>query len=92
MKATMTALLLVGTVACSTAPPASSLGDSPIHEISCPSFLDKDACLTRAERQCDGGQYTVLSGSAGDDSASVGQTVPAEGTIKHRIVTIRCDE
>ena len=92
MKAAMALLVLAGMAACSSTPPTSSLGDSPIHEIRCPSFLDKDACLARAERQCDGGQYTVLSGTAGDDSASVGQTVPAEGTIKHRIVTIRCDE
>ncbi len=92
MKASLLALLSLYAVACSTSPPPASLGDSPIHEIRCPSFLDRNACLERAERQCEGGQYTILSEPPRDDDIGEGHTVPVEGTIKHRIITVRCDE
>ena len=90
MKASGMAILTCAIAACGSAPPPS-LGDSPIHEVRCPSFLDRDGCLQRAERTCDGGQYTILSEPA-DKSVGEGSTVSIEGTIKHRIVTIRCDE
>jgi hypothetical protein len=90
LKAFITALLAVGICACSSAP-ATSLGDSPIHDIRCPSFLDRDSCLERAERQCESGKYTVLSEPPEPDNIGEGRTVPIEGTIKYRIITVRCE-
>ena len=70
----------------------SSLGDSPIRDVSCPSFLDDNGCLARAKRECGSERVTVISVPPDEQSLGQGNTVPIEGTIKHRIVTVRCEE
>jgi hypothetical protein len=71
--------------------PAASLGDSPIKEIRCPSFLDQTGCIERAKRECGSERVTVLSVPPKDEVLGQGSTVPIEGAITHRIITVRCE-
>ena len=87
--ALLAAMLVV--VSCAEQPP-TSLGDSPIRDVRCPSFLDEDACLARAKRECGSERVTVISAPPADEPVGQGSTVPIEGTIRHRIVTVRCEE
>lgn len=70
----------------------SSLGDSPIRDVRCPSFLDESGCLARAKRECGSERVTVISAPPEDQRLGQGSTVPIEGTIVYRILTVRCEE
>ena len=83
----VTALLL--TAACAQQP-QSSLGDSPIRHVRCPTFLDHKTCVARAEREC-GGEVTVVARPAEGDIVGEGSTVPIEGRIEYRTITVRCE-
>lgn len=72
--------------------PRSSLGDSPIRDVRCPSFLDDSGCLARAKRECGSENVTVISAPPDEERIGQGSTVPIEGTIEHRILTVRCEE
>jgi len=86
--ATMLALV-PGIAACAAQTPAS-LGDSPVVNVRCPSFLDRDGCLDRARRECGDSEVTVLREP---DAAAVGEgsTVPIEGEIRYRTIIVRCE-
>ena len=70
----------------------SSLGDSPIRDVRCPSFLDESGCLARAKRECGSERVTVISAPPEDERLGQGSTVPIEGSIVYRILTVRCEE
>lgn len=72
--------------------PRPSLGDSPIRDVRCPSFLDDSGCIARAKRECGSEHVTVISALPDDDRVGQGSTVPIEGTIQHRILTVRCED
>jgi hypothetical protein len=87
--AAMTGMLVFGGCAEQT---RSSLGDSPIRDVRCPSFLDDSGCLARARRECGSERVTVISAPPENERLGQGSTVPIEGTIEHRILTVRCEE
>lgn len=93
MKPRATILLLCSLGACST-PDTSSLGDSPVHDISCPNFMEWKMCLSRGERICNGAGYRLISPSAEEleKNEVQGRTVPIEGKIRYRTITIMCEE
>lgn len=72
--------------------PRSSLGDSPIRNVRCPSFLDGSGCLARAKRECGSERVTVISAPPDNGRVGQGSTVPVEGRIEYRILTVRCEE
>lgn len=71
--------------------PRSSLGDSPVKDVRCPSFLDHKSCMARAEREC-GGRITVLSAPGEEEMIGLGSTVPIDGRIVYRTMRVRCEE
>lgn len=77
--------------ACAGQPP-TSLADSPIRDVRCPSFLDDSGCLARAKRECGTDRVTLISAPPGDERLGRGSTVPIEGRIEYRILTVRCEE
>lgn len=90
MKALVMSLALLIAATCGGQPPAS-LGDSPIKEVRCPSFIGRSGCLERARRTCGTERITVIGSMPDVDVIGRGTTVPIEGTIKHWIVTVRCE-
>ena len=70
----------------------TSLGDSPVKDIRCPSFLEDAQCLARARRECGTDGITVLRAPPKGGQIAQGNTVPIEGSIVYRIFTVRCDE
>lgn len=93
MRANVAALLLWLVGACSTTD-TSSLGDSPLHDISCPNFMEWKMCLSRGERLCGEAGYRLISPSAEEleKNEVQGRTVPIEGKIRYRTLTIMCEE
>ena len=71
--------------------PTASLGDSPVKEIRCPTFLDDTGCIERARRACGTERVTVISAPDDVEVLGKGSTVPIEGTIRHRLIVVRCE-
>lgn len=90
MKATSVIAAALLATACA-AEPAASLGDSPLKEVRCPTFLDDTGCIERAKRTCGTERVTVVSAPADVDVLGKGKTVPIEGTIRHRVLVVRCE-
>jgi len=88
-----TLLSLFALGACST-PDTSSLGDSPVHDISCPNFMEWKMCLSRGERICGEAGYQLISPSVEEleKDEVQGRSVPIEGKIRYRTITIMCEE
>ena len=80
---------------CSTQAPVPSAGESPVHQLKCPSMSTWEMCVARGtQRYCDGATSKVLDPSV-DELKSIrsdGQTVPVEGSIAHRTIMISCEE
>ena len=93
MRAHLTILLLWSVGACTTTD-TSSLGDSPLHDISCPTYLEWEMCVAKGKRLCEGGDYRLISPSAEEleESKTQGRTVPIEGQIRYRTITIMCNQ
>ena len=85
---------LLSVTSCSFSGLPPSLGDSPVHRIKCPNFEAWQMCVARAEnRHCEGAPARLLSPSAKEleKDRTDGQTVPIEGRINRRIITIICE-
>ncbi len=90
MRTILLVAALLFTAACAEQP-ATSLGDSPLKEIRCPTFLDDTGCVKRAERACGTERVTVISTSEDVEELGRGTTVPIEGTIRYRLIVVRCE-
>jgi hypothetical protein len=91
MKVVPVFMTLLFVTACADQP-QTSLGDSPVRDVRCPSFLEDEQCLARARRECGSENITVLSAPPQGEQIAQGHTVPIEGTIVYRIFTVRCEE
>ena len=72
--------------------PEGSLGDSPIRDVRCPTFLDDTGCLARAKRECGTESITVVREPQEEERIGRGTTVPIEGKIEYRTLRVLCEE
>jgi len=90
-------------VACSSQVSTTSIGDSPVHEIKCPSFSAWEICVARGTKKfCNGAESRLLSPTSeeldrlhGDGrivSTDFGDGLPAAARITYRKITIMCEE
>ncbi len=94
MKNAPVILLSLALVACGFPEPDPSLGDSGIHDISCPNFMHWEMCVDNArERECGGNDLDIISPDVEtlERTGRDGRTVPVEGEIRHRTITIMCE-
>lgn len=93
MRPALLPVCLYALAACTTTD-SSSLGDSPVHDISCPIYMDWEMCASRGERICKGVGYQLISPSAEEleEDRVQGRTVPMDGDIRYRTITIMCNE
>ena len=94
MRRTILALLVASFSGCGFPEPDPSLGDSGVYDISCPNFMEWEMCVDNARRQeCGGADLEVISPDIEtlERTGRGGSTVPVEGEIRHRTITIMCE-
>ena len=94
MKAGAILFPLALLAACGFPEPKPSLGDSGVYDIRCPNFMDWKMCVDNARKQeCGGADLEIISPDieALERTDRGGSTVPVEGEIRHRTITVMCE-
>lgn len=94
MKALIALSVLAAAAGCGWQTVESSVGDSPAHEIRCPTFVPWRMCVAKADRRfCNDAGARLLRPSPEelDEAIDDGHTVPVEGRIRYRYLVVLCE-
>ncbi|MEM7430527.1 MAG: hypothetical protein AAF351_01180 [Pseudomonadota bacterium] len=94
MKNAIIVLMAIALSACGFPEEQPSLGDSGVYDISCPNFMNWEMCVDNArEKECSGNDLEIISPDIEtlERTGRDGRTVPVEGKIRHRTITIMCE-